>query len=84
MRFLFPGGLDAVVDNYYSPSAKTDGIRLSVAPVTDLTSPKYTLDIPDAGPYSIEELHATGHEERGIAVISWKKPFVDIYSGPGE
>ena len=82
---LLPDGRNAVVSNEASPSTKTEGVRLSVVPVSNLHAPRYHLATPDAGAYSREEeLYACGRQDGRITVIARNQPFADFYDVAGK
>ena len=81
---LLHGGKDAVVDNS-AQITEGEGLRVSVAPVTNLLAPHYRLDIPHAGAYKREDvLYACGRQDGRIVVIALRQPFVDFYSDRGQ
>ena len=79
---LLHGGRYAVVTNHASPGVP---IKLSVVSASDLGSRHHRLDVPPEGEYDRDNhLFACGHEESGVAVTAFEKPFVDIYDPAGE
>jgi hypothetical protein len=85
MRCLLPGGERAMIDNYCSPSAQTDGLRLSISPATDLHRTHYPLEVPAEGPYAkVDPVRACGLDDGRVAVVVREKPFCDLYDASGE
>ena len=79
---ILHGGQYAVVDNLASHFVSK---KLSVVSTLNLGKTHHHLDVPPGGVYDRNDmLGACGHHESRVAVVSSKKPYVDIYDQAGE